>query len=509
MKKKLVVVGGGTAGWITLSYLAATTDLDLTIIHSNEIEIIGVGESTTPTIRYVAQTVGVDETKWMKDGRATYKYGIDFIDFNQKGSSWIHTFDDLIPSHCFHQALSHNGKEVYPRGLTSVEYFLKLREKDPTKYNSDLYNRMHGSNQFLFENRLSPYGQQGNVNIGDFPGYGYHINAFEFGNSLREATPKDKYSEIVDTIIKVNHTDDGIKSVVLKDGTEVFGDIFFDCTGQKRLLIGDYTSYKKYEDLRNNQAVFGGIENYKSDKPATEAIAQEAGWIWAIPTANRLGSGYVFSSDFITEEHAVKTISDYWASKGLKWEHQKTVKFVGGRLEDIAIKNIASNGLCQSFIEPLEATSIMVTCVTVMAFARQYNKHNDWSPRSSQVLSTMMKLFLEDTKDFVRYHYELSNRTDNDYWMSYKNSNVLQEVSDRIDKRLAMSWVNKGETVLNGWNWTSMLLGFDKQYVNKLPDISETQLEEYKFYADILQQHYMFLNKNNITIEQRLKNIHG
>jgi hypothetical protein len=93
--------------------------------------------------------------------------------------------------------------------------------------------------------------------------------------------------------------------------------------------------------------------------------------------------------------------------------------------------------------------------------------------------------------------------------MSYKNSNVLQEVSDRIDKRLAMSWVNKGETVLNGWNWTSMLLGFDKQYVNKLPDISETQLEEYKFYADILQQHYMFLNKNNITIEQRLKNIHG
>ncbi len=509
MRKKLVIVGGGTAGWITLSYLAATTDLDITILHSNEVDPIGVGESTTPTIRHVAQTVGIDESKWMRDGKATFKYGIEFLDFNKKGSRWFHSFDDLIPHQCFSQPLSQYGKEIYKRDLSNVEYFLTMRNRSPEKYNADFFNRSVGAQQFLLENKLSPYNQDGIVNIGDFPGYSYHINAFEFGQSLRKHTPRDRYTEIINTIVKVNYNDQGVENLELKDGSVIKGDIFFDCTGFKRLLIGELTDWQQYKELINDRAIWGPVKGLQSYKPATEAVAQDHGWVWVTPTQSQIGSGYVFSSDFESEDRAVDRLKQFWKARGHDWEPIANVKFAGGRLRDIAIKNVISNGLGQSFIEPLEATSIMVTCVTVMAFSKQYNKHKDWSPRSSKVLASVMEKFLENTKNFIKYHYQLSDRTDTDYWMQYKNANAVQEVCDIIDERLKMDWLNKGETLLNGWNWTSMLVGFDKSYINKLPLLTERQLESYQHFTNMLIENYKFLTKDNIKIQDRLEKIYS
>lgn len=507
MKKKLVIVGGGTAGWITLAYLSATTDLDITIIHSNEIDIMGVGESTTPTIRHVAQTVGIDESKWMKDGRATFKYGIEFLNFNKQGSRWFHSFDDLIPSQCFSQPLSQYGKDIYKKGLSNVEYFLKMREKNPEKFNTDFYNRSVGAQQFLLEQQLSPYNQDGQVNIGDFPGYSYHINAFEFGQSLKNHTPSERYKEIVSTVTKVNYNDQGVESLVLADGTVITGDVFFDCTGFRRLLISELSDFVEYKELHNNRAVWGPVKGLQQWNPSTKSIAQDVGWIWVTPTEGQVGSGYVYDSNFKSDEEAVEQLTKFWADQGHKWEPLRSVKFNSGRLRNIAAKNVVSNGLGQSFIEPLEATSIMVTCVTVMAFSKQYNKHQGWSHRSSEVLASVMAKFLENTKDFIKYHYQLSDRTE-EYWMQYKNPNAIQEVCDTIDTRLKMDWLNKGETLLNGWNWTSMLVGYNKPYVNNLPNLTERQLEEYLHFTDMLINNYQFLTKDNVSIKDRLTGIY-
>jgi tryptophan halogenase len=504
---KIVIVGGGTAGWITLAYLAATTDLDITIIHSNEIDIMGVGESTTPTIRHVAQTVGIDESKWMKDGKATFKYGIEFLDFNKKGSRWFHSFDDLIPSQCFGQPLSQFGKETYSRDLSNVEYFLKMRSLDPEKFNSDFFNRSVGAQEFLLENKLSPYNQSGIVNIGDFPGYSYHINAFEFGQSLRAHTPAEKYKEIVATVEAVNYNNQGVESLTLKDGTIIKGDLFFDCTGFKRLLIGNLTDWAHYDELHNDRAVWGPVKGLQLWNPSTKAVAQDAGWIWVTPTQGQVGSGFVYDSKFKTDEQAVAQLTKFWADQGHEWKPAQSVKFDGGRLRNIAVNNVIANGLGQSFIEPLEATSIMVTCVTVMAFSKQYNKHQGWSSRSSKVLSNVMAKFLNNTKDFIKYHYQLSERTE-EYWMQYKNPNAISEVCNTIDERLKMSWLNKGETLLNGWNWTSMLVGYDKQYTNSLPDLTQRQLEEYLYFTDMLMSNYEFLTKDNESIQDRLEKIY-
>ena len=345
MKKSVCIVGGGTAGWITLSYLAATTDLDLTIIHSDEIDIIGVGESTTPAVRHVAKMVGLDETAWMKDGLSTYKYGIDFQNWNTVNSQWFHSFDDLLPAQAFSQPLSNNGYIKYKRELTSIEYFLTLRKLNPRLYNTDTFNRLHGSQQFLLENQLSPYSTDNTVNIGNFPGYAYHINAYEFGQSLRKHTPTNKFKEIVSTVTNINYNEQGISQLTLKNGIEIISDVFIDCTGFRRLLTEKLTTFKEYTDLVNDRVVFGPVKNLQLYKPATEAVAQDAGWVWVTPTVGQVGTGYVYSSAFTSDDTAVKVMKDYWTSRGHKWEPVKQLKFTGGRLKDIAVKNVISNGL--------------------------------------------------------------------------------------------------------------------------------------------------------------------
>ena len=199
---KIIIVGGGTSGWITLAYLVATTQLDIIIVHSEEIDTLGVGESTTPTIKHVAETCGLDEKIWMKISKASFKYGIEFLNFNNIGSRWFHSFDDFIPSQCFSTPITEFGKSNFKKELSSVEYFLHQRIHDK-KYNSDWFNTSQGGSQLLVDKQLSPYNENGIVNFNKFPGYSYHINAHEFGSSLRDNVPTDRYTEIKSTIKSV------------------------------------------------------------------------------------------------------------------------------------------------------------------------------------------------------------------------------------------------------------------------------------------------------------------
>ena len=200
---KVIVVGGGTAGWVSLAYLSATTNAELTIIHSEEVDNLGVGESTTPTIKHVAEVCGIDEVKWMKNAKASYKYGIEFLDFNNIGSRWLHNFDDLLPGQSFHTPTTEFGKNIFKKEISSVEYFLTQRKKGLPNYNIDWYNNSQGSCEYLLSRQLSPYTKQNKSNFNKFPGYGYHINAHEFGSSLRNSIPLDRYTEIKGTIKNV------------------------------------------------------------------------------------------------------------------------------------------------------------------------------------------------------------------------------------------------------------------------------------------------------------------
>jgi tryptophan halogenase len=508
MKKKIIVVGGGTAGWISLAYLAATTDAELIIIHSNEVDTIGVGESTTPTIKHVAEACGVNEATWMKDGKATFKYGIEFLNFNKPGSRWLHTFDDLLPGQSFHTPITEFGKNIFKKEISSVEYFLFKRAQGDARFNANWFNNSHGGSEFLLEHKLSPYTPQGNANFSKFPGYSYHINAAEFGNSLKKHTPKERYTEIQAHIEGVEYDEAGVKYIVLKDGTKMSADLYIDCTGFKKLLIGSMTKFKPYVNLLNNSAIFGNVKE-QIIRPSTISEAQPHGWIWEIPTQEQIGSGYVFSDNFISVEKAENHIREHWKKKGMEWNPVKAVKFTSGRLENVAVKNVIANGLGQGFIEPLEATSIMVACTTIRNVSKLFNKINGWDHKSSKILTTVMNRFLDQTKEFVLGHYTLSDRRDTDYWQAYDRNNTLENISKVIEHKLEKEWVAQGETVFNGYNWTSMLLGYEKPYIGKLPNIEEWQLENYEFYTKQLVENYRYMYSKNISIEERLKIIHN
>ena len=497
---KIAIIGGGSAGWITLSYLAATIDCELTIIHSNEIDPIGVGESTTPTIKHVADTVGVDEKQWMKDSQATFKYGVEFLNFNNIGSRWVHTFDDMLPHQTFHRPITENGKDLYKKELTSVDYFLKAFGKDVTHYNNT-----HGPQEYLIENEISPYSKSGKSNISDYPGYSYQINAFKFGESLRMHTDKSKYTEIIDTVTKLNWQGDTIQSVELNNGNKIEADVFFDCTGFKRLLIGQLGTWKHYDELINDSAIWGPIKNVNSYKPCTEAHAMPHGWIWITPTVGQLGTGYVYSSKHQSYDSALQTIKDFWTKRGHKFEPLKSVQFDNGINSNVSKSNVISNGLAQSFIEPLEATSIMVTCVTVRSFVNLYKKQLLWNSKKTKVHNRIIQKFIDHTRRFVHMHYRLSERTDTPYWREVGNDPIaVQELCDYIKVLETSTFLNKGETLLNQFNWVSLLLGYNKKYLNKLPDISDEDIENYLHYTKMIIENYKHTTRNNLTIKERL-----
>ena len=504
---KIVIVGGGTSGWITLAYLVATTKLDIVIIHSDEIDTLGVGESTTPTIKHVAETCGLDEKTWMKRSKASFKYGIEFLNFNNIGSRWFHSFDDFIPSQCFSTPITEFGKSNFKKELSSVEYFLHQRLYDK-KYNSDWFNTSQGGAQLLVDKQLSPYNQDGKINFNKFPGYSYHINAHEFGGSLRDNVPTDRYTEIKSTIKNVEYDEKGVKSLTLDDGSKISADLYVDCSGFKRVLIDKLTRFNPYKGLINNAAVWGSVKT-QSYRPSTISIAQKYGWIWETPTWGQIGSGYVFCDDFISDNDAEEFMIRYWKSKGYEWKPKKSIKFSSGSLENIAVKNVVSNGLGQSFIEPLEATSIMVTCVTIKNISKLINKNQKWGEKESNIVSKVMKKFLNETMEFVLYHYTLSDRQDTDYWRAYKTTDVLESVSTMIEKKLKQGWVNHAETLLNGYNWASMLVAYDKPYLGQLPQIEEWEMNNYEFYTKQLVENYRYHYKNNMTVKDRLEYINS
>ena len=510
---KICVVGGGSAGWITASYLAKTTDCEITIVHTDEVEVIGVGESTTPTIQYVADKVGLKEDDWMRDGEATFKYGVEFHNWNNIGSRWFHTFDDLFPADVFHSPQQDLGKYSAKLGRTSVDYFLK--EHDGLG-NATAFNHMHGPMEKLLSEKLSPYNCHGKQTIAKYPGYSYHVNAHKFGLAMK-AQCGESITEINEEVVDVKYNDDGVESIQLSGGRIIKADVYFDCSGFNKLLIGSMTGWNSYQDvIPNDRAIAGTAKNPTifpiSDmlKPCTQAHAQEDGWIWVIPTSNRIGSGFVYSSKYTSDDEAEARIVDFYKKRGITYEPVKRIKFDAGRLSEVAVKNVIANGLAQSFIEPLEATSLMVTCSTVRGFEELYNKHKIWSSQKSQVLSKFLHRLIDHNKKFVYYHYMLSERNDSQYWRDIARGHdpaTAQEISDYADSFRKDRWCEQGETKFNRFNLISMMMGYNKRYTNELEDITPDEMEQYKCWVSHARTQQELLVKNNCTVDQWIRRI--
>jgi tryptophan halogenase len=409
---RILIVGGGSAGWITSHYIKKNLDCHLTIVHKKENEIIGVGESTTPTILKVIE----DLKSWQEDSKALIKYGIQFKDWLRLGSEWFHLFEDAF--------IKEFGD--------SVEH---LRKNHP-KINSTSFNNFHGDFLIRCKNNLLE------TKNNSIPGHGFQVQADKLGLACKNELAGD-YLLIEENVKDVHLDQHGIESIQTETRT-LYADYFIDCSGFERVLIKNLTSFEPYKDMIANSYITGRLDKHKK-RPYTEITALKNGWRWEIDTQDRTNAGYVYCDHLTSHEKAMK-------ESGIEGEKKS---FVSGKMKDIAIKNCISNGLAQSFIEPLEATSLMMTCYTVEKFVDVIKRG-----KRIETLNKVMNRFLNHTKEFVKYHYILSERKDSEWWEYWtEQKNDIQDFFERSlnNKR----YCKKNDTLLNHYNIGSMMVGYD------------------------------------------------
>lgn len=336
--KKLIIAGGGTAGWMAAAAMSKKFGelLEITIVESDEIGTVGVGEATIPPMRVFHKLLGIDEQEFMRETRATFKLGISFENWGHDGDKYIHSF-------------GRNGKETW---LGDFHHFWLYAQKLGLKeFNyGDFCLELKASlaNKFMT-------GPNFDIN------YAYHLDASRYAKFLRAMSEKHGARRIEGKVVEVRQDHDSgfITHLVLASGQIIDGDFFIDCSGFRGLLI-EQTLRTGYEDwsqwLPCDTAQAVQTESVGPAVPYTRAIAHHAGWRWRIPLQHRVGNGLVYCSNFMGDDEARSTLLN--AVEGRTLTEPRVIKYRTGRRRKTWNKNCIALGLASGFIEPLESTSI-------------------------------------------------------------------------------------------------------------------------------------------------------
>lgn len=448
---KIIILGGGTAGWMTANLMAKAwpqDNIEITLIESPAIGVIGVGEGSTPHLQSFFKKIAVSEEQWMPACNATYKNGIRFENWSTKVGfeSYFHPFTSLIDAHT----------------APAFTYNSLFRRRG---YNVDSH-----PDRFFLSTALAANQQ---VPIGDynFPfdiGYGYHFDAVLLGQFLAKIATKNGVNRIQATVdsveLKKNSAvesameDGDIKALRLDNGQKITGDLFIDCSGFKSILLQGalQVPFISFDDnLFNDSAVTIAIPNDESAtsiNSQTISTAMKCGWAWDIPLTNRTGNGYVYSSKYCTKEAAEHELREKLgaSSEGIPARH---IAMKVGRVEKHWVKNCVAIGLSQGFIEPLEATALHFVQESIEQLIENLTK-NEFSNAEQSHFNEKINARFEGIRDYIVAHYRLSSREDSQYW---RDNSVNPNISDNL-KRIVQSWV-KGED-LNKTLTTSDIVSF-------------------------------------------------
>ena len=482
MSKRVLIVGGGTAGWITAAYMARmlaadkTGGVSITLVESDEIGILGVGEGTFPIIRKTMKRIGIDESDLIKHADATFKQGVRFN--NWKYNPADKPDDSYL--HPFQVASQHTDMDLLPYWLLGVAGDVPWAQVSTVQ-------------QAVIDAQLAP-------KLIDHPNYdaplnyAYHFDATKLAELVRQNAMSGGVKRLVDTIDKVNLAADGsITSVIGREHGQLEADLYIDCTGFRARLIGetlgsDFTSYKN--ELFCDRAVALQVP-YEHAEPAipscTYTTAKDAGWIWDIGLHHRRGLGYVYASEYCDEETAVQTLKQHIGSAADGLEH-RLLKFEPGYRKLQWHKNCVGIGLSVGFIEPLEATGISFAEVAALMLCNLFPWSGDYEASAKQFNEAMSKRF-EHVKDFIKVHYYLSERDDTPFW---RDNRAPASASDYLKGKLAQ-WRHRPPSFLdidashdifdeNSWQYILYGMGFKT-------DIS-ARADALRFYDDARREFY-------------------
>lgn len=419
---RVVILGGGTAGWMTACLLAKAwghLGTKVTLVESPDVGIIGVGEGSTPQLRAFFRDLGLAESDWMPRCNATYKNGITFKGWSERSGfeSYFHPFATDIDGRGFHAFAYHararrTGRDVWAH---PDRFFL------PT---------------YLSARKLAP------IPAENFPfdiGYGYHFDAHLVGAVLRDHAVGLGVEHLVRHISDVTMGNDGdVSALRTSDGEEIVGNVFIDCSGFEGRIIQQALGERFIsfgDNLFNDRAVVMPTPaDPNGTNPHTSATALSAGWAWDIPLTNRTGNGYVYASHYIDKDEAETELRRHLGllDSDVAARH---LQMKVGRVERSWVSNCLAVGLSQGFIEPLEATALHIVQATVEGFIRAMEQ-GGFAPAERNAFNRRIAARYEGIRDYIVCHYRVSSRTDTQYW---RDNAANANLSDNL-KTVMTSW---------------------------------------------------------------------
>lgn len=423
----IAIVGGGTAGWMTACLLRQRwreRGIEITLIESAEIGTVGVGEGSTPYLRRFFATLGIAERDWMPACDATYKCGIRFPGWSsvEGYESYVHPF--------FNEADRELGNQFFTNAC------LRRRGQAADANPQDFFLAAE-----LARQRRAPlYKAEG-------PGtdYAYHFDAGKLGVFLRGHAVGLGVRHVVDTIARVEQHEGGdIAAVHLKGGTRIAADLFVDCSGFKGLLINETLGepFLPYRDnLFNDRAIAIPTPLVDGEDIPSETVstALRHGWAWQIPLTTRYGNGYVYSSDFISDDDAERELREHLGAAA-EGASARRLRMRVGRVDRHWSRNCVAVGLAQGFIEPLEATALMLIQLSVEGLIAALEADDFGRGRQADHNRRVNGMF-EGVRDYVVAHYRLNTRRDTDYWRANR---AHRHISDRLASLLDV-WDRGGD----------------------------------------------------------------
>jgi tryptophan halogenase len=404
--KSILIVGGGSAGWMTAATLIKTfPNKKITLIESPNIETVGVGESTIGGIKLWTNYLGIEDKDFISKTDGSYKLSIKFTDFYKKGESFHYPFGEPYLNNNIAKLNDWWFKKfIFPK----IPY---------TDYADCHYPQMALVNQnkcFYNEDNIIPFNFKKDT--------AYHFDATKFALWLRDnyAIPRG-VKHIKEDIVSIEQDEKGIKTL----NNKYRADLYIDCTGFKSLLLKESLkeSFESYSDMLPNNSAWATRIPYKNKEKElvgyTNCTAIENGWVWNIPLWSRIGTGYVYSDKFISDEDALKEFQSHLGTKELEFKKLKMRVGIHNRLW---VKNVCAIGLSAGFIEPLESNGLFSVHEFLMILIRnlQREKVSQWDKDN---FTFQCKRLFRNFAEFVALHYALSHRTDTKYWEHNFNKN--------------------------------------------------------------------------------------
>ncbi len=437
--QKVVIAGGGTAGWMAAAAMGKLIgkNLDITLVESDAIGTVGVGEATIPTLHVFHRLLGIRTNELVKATNATFKLAISFEGWRDIGENYVHSF-------------GHIGQDCWAAGFQ--HFWLKGKQKGFSVDEIGDYCAEHlGSRQNKFA--ITPKQEYNHA---------YHLDASLYAKFLRNFAEKHGVKRKEGKIDKVNVNPESgfIDSLTLGDGSVIEGDLFIDCTGFRGLLIEEalHTGFDDWSHwLPNDRAVAMQTANVGEPVPYTRSIARSAGWQWRIPLQSRTGNGYVFSSKHMSEDEATQLLINNVEGEALT--DPRIIKFKTGTRRQHWNKNCVAIGLSSGFIEPLESTSIHLIQRNITRLIQNFPSGGIHQVDIDQFNNQTM-FEIDNIRDFIILHYKVTNRRDSSYWNYLRNMSIPDSLAHRIDlfKRTGKVFKQLDE-LFGDSSWLQVMMG--------------------------------------------------